>query len=309
VRDFTSIGCNGRERQKAKEQFVKIGVTFPHFDFGADRDVLRKYVRTVVDCGYDYFLAYDHVLGADTTNRPGWSGYTKDDGFHEIFTLFAYVAALAPELELVSSVVILPQRQTALVAKQAAEIDILTAGNLRLGVGVGWNAVEYEALGEDFHTRGRREEEQIALLRQLWTEPVITFHGEFDTVVEAGLKPLPIQRPIPIWIGGATDVAVRRAARIGDGWFPMGPVDDAQRTRLQLLRETAVNAGRNPDEIGIDARIDTFRVGEASWEHHLAAWQAAGADYISVNSMNLGLDIDGHCALLERFATVAETYR
>jgi probable F420-dependent oxidoreductase len=288
---------------------VQIGVTFPHFDFGADRDEIRQYVKMVVDCGYDYFLAYDHVLGADTANRPGWTGYTKDDAFQEIFTLFAYVAALAPELELVSSVVILPQRQTALVAKQAAEIDILTAGNFRLGVGVGWNAVEYEALGEDFRTRGRREEEQIALLRQLWTEPVITFHGEFDTVVEAGLNPLPIQRPIPIWIGGATNVAVKRAARIGDGWFPMGPVDDVQRARLQLLRDTAIEAGRNPDEIGIDARIDTFRVGEENWEHHLAVWQEAAADYISVNSMNLGLDIDGHCALLERFAKVAMPYR
>jgi probable F420-dependent oxidoreductase len=288
---------------------VKIGVTFPHFDFGADRNAIRQYVKTVVDCGYDYFLAYDHVLGADTTNRPGWSGYTKDNAFHEIFTLFAYVAALAPELELVSSVVILPQRQTALVAKQAAEIDILTAGNFRLGVGVGWNPVEYEALGEDFHTRGRREEEQISLLRELWTEPVITFCGEFDTVVEAGLNPLPIQRPIPIWIGGATDVAVKRAARIGDGWFPMGPVDDAQRARLQLLRDTAVEYGRNPDEIGIDARTDTFRTGEENWERHLAAWQEAGADYLCVNAMNLGLDVDGHCALLERFARVAIPYR
>jgi probable F420-dependent oxidoreductase len=288
---------------------VKIGVTFPHFDFGADRDALRKYIKTVVDCGYDYFLAYDHVLGADTTNRSGWSGYTRDDGFHEIFTLFAYVAALAPELEMVSSVVILPQRQTALVAKQAAEIDILTAGNFRLGVGVGWNPVEYEALGEDFHTRGRREEEQVELLRQLWTEPVITFRGAFDTVIEAGLNPLPIQRPIPVWIGGATNVAVKRAARIGDGWFPMGPLDDAQRARLRLLRDTAVEHGRNPDEIGIDARIDTFRTGEENWERHLAAWQEAGADYVCVNAMNLGLDIDGHCALLERFAKVAMPYR
>ena len=147
------------------------------------------------------------------------------------------------------------------------------------------------------------------LLRQLWTDPVVTFHGEFDTVIEAGLNPLPIQGPIPIWIGGATDIAVKRAARIGNGWFPMGPVDDAQQARLRLLQETAIGAGRNPDEIGIDARIDTFRTGEENWKRHLAAWLEAGAGYLSVNSMNLGLDIDGHCALLERFARVAKPYR
>jgi probable F420-dependent oxidoreductase len=294
---------------KQEEQIVRIGVTFPHFDIGPDRDAIRSYVQTTVDCGYDYLLAYDHVLGADTINRPGWTGYTKDNIFHEIFTLFGYVAALAPDLELVSSVVILPQRQTALVAKQAAQIDILTAGKFRLGVGVGWNAVEYEALGEDFRTRGRREEEQIELLRCLWTEPVITFRGEFDTVTEAGLNPLPIQRPIPIWIGGTTEVPIKRAARLGDGWFPMGPIDDAQHAKLQLLRETAESVGRDPKEIGIDARIDTFRTGEENWERNVAAWKEAGATHLCVNAMNLNLDIDGHCALLERFATVAMPYR
>jgi probable F420-dependent oxidoreductase len=294
---------------KHKEQIVRIGVTFPHFDIGPDRDAIRRYVETVVYCGYDYFLAYDHVLGADPANRPGWTGYTKDNVFHEIFTLFGYVAALAPDLELVSSVVILPQRQTALVAKQAAQIDILTAGKFRLGVGIGWNAVEYEALGEDFHTRGRREEEQIEVLRCLWTDPIITYRGEFHTITEAGLNPLPIQRPIPIWIGGTTEVPIKRAARIGDGWFPMGPIDDAQRAKLQLLRDTADAAGRDPDEIGIDARIDTFRTGEENWEGNVAAWKEAGATHLCVNAMNLGLDVDGHRALLERFAKVAIPYR
>ena len=288
---------------------MQIGVTFPHFDFGCERDEIREYISTVVESGYDYLLAYDHVLGADTSDRPDWTGYTKDDSFQEIFTLFAYIAACAPDLGLVTGVLVLPQRQTALVAKQAAQVDILAAGNFRLGVGVGWNAVEYEALGEYFHTRGRREEEQIDLLRHFWTEPVVTYQGDFHTVTAAGLKPMPIQQPIPVWIGGTADVAVERAARIGDGWFPQGVVDDAQRARLRLLRETAESAGRDPSDIGIEARIDTFRTGEEHWEQNLSAWREAGATHISVNSMNLGLDIAGHRALVERFAMVAESYR
>jgi probable F420-dependent oxidoreductase len=288
---------------------MHIGVTFPHFDIGPDRDAIRRYVETAVQCGYDYFLAYDHVLGADTTNRPNWTGYTKDHIFHEIFTLFGYVAALAPDLELVTSVVILPQRQTALVAKQAAQIDILTGGKFRLGVGVGWNAVEYEALGEDFSNRGRREVEQIDVLRKLWMDPVITYRGEYHSITEAGLNPLPLQRPIPVWIGGATEIPIKRAARIGDGWFPMGILDDAQRAKLRLLHETALEAGRDPASIGIDARIDTFRSGEENWEQNVAAWKDAGATHLSINSMNLGLDVEGHCDLIRRFADIAKPYR
>jgi probable F420-dependent oxidoreductase len=285
---------------------MNIGVTFPHHDFGPDRESIRAYVEATRDIGFDYFLAYDHVLGADVTNRPGWTGYTKDDTFHEIFTLFAWVAAIAPNLELVSSVVILPQRQTALVAKQAAQIDIFTGGNFRLGIGVGWNAVEYEGLGQDFGTRGKREDEQIELLRLLWTEPVLTFNGRFDTITEAGLKPLPIQRPIPIWIGGTTEAPIRRAAMVGDGWFPMGVVDEAQRERLVLLRRLMEEAGRPVEAVGIDARIDAARMPESTWEQHLSDWKSAGATHISINTMGLGLDTAGHIATIERFMRVAE---
>jgi probable F420-dependent oxidoreductase len=288
---------------------MNIGVTFPHHDFGADRDGIRAYVEAARDFGFDYFLAYDHVLGADITNRPGWTGYTKDDRFHEIFTLFAYVSALAPQIEIVSSVVILPQRQTALVAKQAAQIDIFTGGKFRLGVGVGWNAVEYEALGEDFSTRGRREDEQIELLRRYWTEPVVSFQGEFDRVTEAGLNPLPVQQPIPIWIGGVTEIPIKRAATVGDCWFPMGGVDDAQRERLALLRRLTEEAGRDPKSVGIDARIDGGRMPESSWTQHLSDWQEAGATHISVNTMNMGLDTAGHIATIERFMRSAEPFR
>lgn len=288
---------------------MHIGVTFPQTEFGADRSAIRAYCTAAVAAGYDYLLAYDHVLGADPANRPGWSGYTDTDSFHEVFTLFGYAAGIAPELDLVTGVLILPQRQTALVAKQAAQIDILTAGTFRLGVGVGWNAVEFEALGENFATRGRREEEQIGLLRRYWTEPVVTFDGDFDRVTEAGLNPMPIQRPIPIWIGGTSDIAIDRTARIGDGWFPMGVVDEEQRKKLARLKAGILEAGRDPAAVGIEARIDTNRSGEANWERNIAAWKDAGATHLSINTMNVGLDLAGHIGMIERFAPIAMAYR
>ncbi|HEX9134145.1 MAG TPA: LLM class flavin-dependent oxidoreductase, partial [Ktedonobacteraceae bacterium] len=146
---------------------MQLGVTFPQTEIGADPVVIRDYAQTVEGLGYKHLVVFDHVLGADPTNRPGWQGYTYRDMFHEPFVLFGYLAALT-QLELVPAVIILPQRQTALVAKQAAEVDILTGGKLRLGVGVGWNPVEYEALGMNFNTRGRRIEEQIEVMRLLW---------------------------------------------------------------------------------------------------------------------------------------------
>src|SRR5436853_5331098 len=184
----------------AKATQLPVGVVFPQTEIGADPAGVRAYAQAAQDLDYSHLVVYDHVLGADPAAYPGWSGpYTAQTMFHEVFVLFGYLAAVAPALELVTSVVILPQRQTALVAKQAAEIDILTGGRFRLGLGIGWNHVEYEALGMDFTNRGRRLEEQIELLRRLWTEPVFDFEGRWHTVTAAGLNPLPVQRPIPIW--------------------------------------------------------------------------------------------------------------
>src|SRR5579875_203722 len=198
---------------------MQIGVTFPQTEIGADPTAIREYVQAVEEMGYQHLVAFDHVLGAETRNRPGWKGYTYKDMFHEPFVLFGYLAALT-KLELVTAVIILPQRQTALVAKQATEVDVLTGGRLRLGVGVGWNQVEYEALGTNFRTRGRLIEEQIRVLRLLWSQQSVTYRGTFHTITDAGLNPLPVQRPIPIWMGGQADVALRRIARLADGWFP-----------------------------------------------------------------------------------------
>src|SRR5262249_46087753 len=209
---------------------MRIGAIFPQTEIGVDLAGIRDYALAIEEMGFDHLLAYDHVLGADTSTRPGWQGpYTSESQFHEPFVLFGYLAALTRRVELVTGVIILPQRQTALVAKQTAEVDVLSGGRLRLGIGVGWNAVEYQALSEDFYTRGARCDEQIAVLRALWREPVVTFSGRFHTIEAAGINPLPIRRGIPMWIGGHSEAALKRAGRLGDGWLPQQPPNKRMR--------------------------------------------------------------------------------
>lgn len=283
---------------------MQIGVVFPQTEIGNDPIAIRNYAQAVEAMGYRHILVYDHVLGASTATRPDWRGpYTSDTPFHEPFVLFGYLAAVTRKLELVTGVIILPQRQTALVAKQAAEVDVLSGGRLRLGVGVGWNPVEYEALGEDFGTRGRRCDEQIEVLRALWTAPVVNVRGRWHTIDHAGINPLPVQRPIPIWIGGESDAALRRAARLGDGWLPQSqrPLDDGTEQRLTRLREMLVAAGRAPDSFGIEARLSVSRVPQDTWADYAATWQRLGATHLCVNTMGFGLTSPAeHLAVLER---------
>jgi probable F420-dependent oxidoreductase len=284
---------------------MQIGVTFPQNEIGADPVAIRDYIQAIEELGYRHLVIYDHVLGADPANRPGWSGYTYKDLFHEPFVLFGYLAAIS-RLELVTAVIILPQRQTALVAKQAAEIDVLTGGNLRLGVGVGWNPVEYEALGTDFHTRGRVVEEQIEVLRLLWGEELITFKGKYHTIVEAGLNPLPVRRNIPVWTGGSTDTLLRRTARLADGWFPLGPLNDTMRGNIERLRTYIVEAGRSLDAVGIEARVNASDGGPDDWQRVTEAWQQIGATHISLNTMKAGYkSLDEHIDALRRYKEVA----
>jgi probable F420-dependent oxidoreductase len=213
---------------------MRLGVVFPQTEIGSDPAVIRDYAQAAESAGYDHLLVFDHVLGGKLERfdklgrRPP---YTDESPFHEVFVLFGYLGACTQRLELVTGIVILPQRQTALVAKQAAAVDVLTGGRLRLGVGIGWNHVEYEALNEDFHTRGRRVSEQIAVMRKLWTEPLVTFKGSFHHLDRAGINPLPIQRPIPVWMGGMAEPVLKRVAQISDGWFPQfQPGDEASHT-------------------------------------------------------------------------------
>lgn len=282
---------------------MRTGVVFPQTELGGDPAAVRTYGQRVEELGYAHVLVYDHVVGADPDAHPGWAGpYDVATSFHEPFVMFGYLAAVTTTLELVTGVIILPQRQTVLVAKQAAEVDLLSEGRLRLGVGLGWNAVEYEALGEDFTNRGTRSEEQIELLRRLWTDRVVSFEGHHHRVTGAGLAPLPVQRPIPLWIGATSRPALRRAGRLGDGWFPRmapGPELDAARA---LVDEAAAAAGRDPAAIGMEGRV-TYRgdIGRAAAE--LDAWAATGASHVSVNTMGAGLgSVQEHLAVLEELA-------
>lgn len=280
---------------------MQIGVTFPQTEIGADPLVIRDYAQAAEGLGYSHLVAFDHVLGADPTNRSGWRGYTQRDMFHEPFVLFGYLAALT-HLELVPAVIILPQRQAALVAKQAAEVDILTGGKLRLGVGVGWNPVEYEALGMDFHTRGRVVEEQIEVMRLLWSQEVISYKGRYHTITEAGLNPLPLRRSIPVWLGGSSDILLRRAARLGDGWFPQGYPNEQMGETLALLRSYTREAGRDPATLGIEARLTIRDSSLDEWVRQTEAWQKLGATHISINTMGAGFKSpDEHIHAIRRY--------
>ncbi len=279
---------------------MRIGVVFPQTELGGEPAVVRAYGQRVEELGFTHILAYDHVVGADPKVHRGWDGpYDIGSTFHEPFVMFGYLAAVT-SLELVTGVIILPQRQSVLVAKQAAEVDLLTGGRFRLGVGLGWNAVEYEALGETFTNRGRRSEEQVEVMRRLWTERSVTFNGRHHTITAAGLAPLPVQRPIPVWFGAASDRAYERAGRLGDGWFPMvgpGPrLDHA----LEQVRRAATAAGRDPESLGMEGRV-SWSGDRDKVAADIAAWKAAGATHVSVNTMNAGLaTVDDHLATLER---------
>jgi len=280
---------------------VIAGVIYPQTELPTDAGTVRTYARTVEELGYRHIEIYDHVLGADPAVHTGWQGpYDVDTTFHEPLVFYGFLAAIT-RLELVTGIVIAPQRQTALLAKQAAEVDILSGGRFRLGIGAGWNRVEYEAMGQDFATRGKRQEEQIALLRRLWTERSVTFDGTFDRIVGAGLAPLPIQRPIPIWIGGTSPPAYRRIGRLADGWFPRvepgPPLDEA----LTVIATAAATAGRDPATIGMDGRIKQGDGGTDDLLRDAERWRDAGATHVSVDTMGAGLaGLDAHLDALAR---------
>ncbi|MGV0809163.1 LLM class F420-dependent oxidoreductase [Mycolicibacterium setense] len=281
---------------------MRIGVVFPQTELGGDPGAVRAYGQRVEELGFTHIVAYDHVVGADPAVHRDWAGpYDLYTTFHEPMVMFGYLAAVT-SLELVTGVVILPQRQAVLVAKQAAEVDLLTGGRLRLGVGLGWNAVEYEALGQDFGNRGKRSEEQVELMRRLWTESSVTFEGRYHRVTGAGLAPLPVQRPIPVWFGAASARSFERAGRLGDGWFPMvspGPELEDARARVE---RAAVAAERDPATIGMEGRV-SWTGDPDQTAADIAAWSDAGATHVAVNTMGAGLrTVDEHLAALQSVA-------
>ena len=290
---------------------MEFGVVFPQTEIGSDPIAIRDYAQAAEALGYTHLVAYDHVLGASP--RGDWGPrYTEKDMFHEPLVLFGYLAAATRKLELVTDILLLPQRQTALVAKQAAEVDVLSGGRLRMGVGIGWNYVEYEALGEHFHNRGQRIEEQIAVLRALWTHELVRFEGRWHRIIDAGINPLPVQRPIPIWMGGGSERVLRRTARLADGWFvPAVPRREAlpelmppseAREAIVRLFDYAREVGRNPATIGIEGSIAIANRTPDQWSELADEWRSSGASHVVVNTMKAGLtSSQAHIDAIRRF--------
>ena len=285
---------------------MQIGVVFPQTEIGNDPLVIRDYAQTAEGLGFSHLLAYDHVLGANPQRPGGWTGpYTYLTPFHEVFVLFGYLAAVTTRLGLAAGVIILPQRQTALVAKQAASLDVLSGGRLRLGVGLGWNEVEYTSLNEDFHNRGKRIEEQIELMRLLWTDPLVDFKGKWHTIPDAGLNPLPVQRPIPVWFGGNAEAALRRLARLGDGWIALHRHAAEARPALVMLERFLDEAGRSRSQVGLEARISYDTGDPNAWETAVREWQDEGATHLSLNTMSSGFTTpQEHIEAIKKFAGV-----
>jgi probable F420-dependent oxidoreductase len=283
---------------------MQIGAVYPQIELRGDPSAVRRVGLAVEELGFDYLLAYDHVLGAVHGDRtPRLTGpYTEHDPFHDPFVMFAYLAAITERLEFATGILVLPQRQTALVARQAADLDLLSGGRLRLGVGIGWNHVEYEALGQQFRTRGARQEEQIGLLRRLFTEDVVDFSGRFDRIDRAALVPKPT-RPIPIWLGGSSEAAYDRAARLADGFIFIGGDIDHTIDAWESLRDRVRSLGRSVEAFGAEYVLRP-QVPPGDLTAEIDAWREAGGTHFSVVTMGLGLDgVDGH---IDYLASVAD---
>jgi probable F420-dependent oxidoreductase len=282
---------------------VQFGAIYPHFEFGCDPAEIRAYAREAEALGLDFIGADDHVIGPNPERKGGYSGWTTyRTAFQEPFVLFSFLAGCTERLGFATCVLILPQRQTVLAAKQAAALDVLCGGQLRLGVGVGWSEIEYEALGQAFHNRGQRVDEQIRLMRQLWTQELVDFASPFHHVPDAGLNPLPVQRPIPIWIGGQSESAIRRAARLGDGWMPLHASAQEARAGLALLESELRAAGRERAGFGLEARIPYGNGDPGLWRELLASWQEAGATHAALVATGAGLSgAKEHIAALGKF--------
>jgi len=277
---------------------LKIGVIYPQIELGGDPEGVHRIGLATEELGFDHLLVYDHVIGATHDREPKLAGpYTEKDPFHDPFVMLGYIAAITSRIELATGVIILPQRQTVLVARQAADVDLLSGERLRLGIGTGWNYVEYDALGEDFASRGKRYSEQITLLRKLWGEELVSFEGAFDTVDRAALLPKP-RRQIPIWMGGYSDVALRRAARLGDGFIFADGLGNPLKY-VERLRDIMKEEGRSEEGFGLQSNLLRAKSAEEVVER-TRGWRDAGGTHVGVNTMGMGLTtIEQHLAYIE----------
>jgi probable F420-dependent oxidoreductase len=283
---------------------MRLNAFFPTRDIGTDPAKIRDWAQAAEALGYETIEVADHVFGV--TARGGWTPlYNETDPFHETFTTLAFLAAATTRIKLSTGILILPQRQTGLVAKQAAEIDILSEGRLRLGVGVGWNHVEYEALGQDWKTRGARQAEQVQVLRRLWTEPLVTFSGRFHDLKEVAILPPPVQRPIPIWFGGSSDATLKRAARLGDGWMPIMAPDEQAVQKLAALKGHLREFGRDASSFGLEAWLRSPAADPQSWAAGVAGWRNLGAGMVMLYPTYLIAKFDDQIETLRRFKDAA----
>jgi probable F420-dependent oxidoreductase len=283
---------------------MKFGVVFPQTEFGSDPNAIKDFAQTAESLGFDHIHAFEHVLGVNPDRPGGWRGqYAYQSAFMEPFVLFGFMAAVTRTIILGTNVLVMPQRQTALVAKQAATLDVLCNGRLRLGVGLGWNDVEYTCLNENFHNRGRRLVEQIQLMRLLWTQPLVNFSGRWHNIPDAGINPLPVQRPIPIWFGARVEPALRRAARLGDGWMATFRTPEDLQPHIEQVMRFLEEEGRDKSEFGIEARIYYGDGDPDQWKQLMQAWQVLGVTHVSFNTMGYGFTSpENHLAAIRRFA-------
>ena len=281
---------------------MQIGAVFPHNEIGTDPGAIKAYAQGVEDLGISHLLIYDHVLGADPDREGGFRGpYDKDVAFHEPFTTFAFIAAVTQKLEMITTVMILPQRQTVLAAKQAAEVALLSNNRFRLGVGVGWNEVEYLGLNETFNNRGRRQAEQVEVMRKLWSEDSLDYTGDFHRIDKASINPRPSQQ-IPIWFGGSAPALLDRVARLGDGWIPLMGANEKAQACIDRIKTTREAAGLSSDNFGIQAQAQYSGGSPERWQKHAQAWRNMGCTHIAIATHNAEpTNVDGHLARIREY--------
>ena len=281
---------------------MEIGAVFPHNEIGTDPQAIKDYAQGVEELGVTHLLIYDHVLGADRDRPGGFEGpYDKDVAFHEPFTTFAFIAAVTKKLDMITTVMILPQRQTVLVAKQAAELAILSNNRFKLGIGVGWNTVEYTGLNENFKNRGKRQEEQVELMRLLWESEVLEYKGDYHHIDKASINPRPSKR-VPIWFGGGAPQLIERCADLGDGWIPLMGPNEAARKTLTAIKEKRESKGLDWDNFGVQAQAQ-YAGGDAErWNKHAEKWRNLGASHLAIATHNAEpTNIEGHLGRIKEY--------
>lgn len=281
---------------------MQIGAVFPHNEIGTDPGAIKAFAQGVEAMGITHLLIYDHVLGADPDREGGFRGpYDKDVAFHEPFTTFAFIAAVTEKIEMITTVMILPQRQTVLAAKQAAEVALLSNNRFRLGVGVGWNELEYVGLNETFNNRGRRQEEQVDVMRKLWSEDSLDYTGEYHRIDKASINPRPSE-PIPVWFGGSAPALLDRVARLGDGWIPLMGANEKAQACIDTIKKTREAAGLSFDNFGIQAQAQYAGGSAERWQKHAEAWQNMGCTHLAIATHNAGpTNVDGHLARIGEY--------